>query len=149
MVSNYPDPDPKNITFLLFDEAQDTYWDECLWNNFFKSVRDSSYRVILFCSYGSPSARPLDHKIGTPMVMHPDSRISLWPNEKDGIGLLLNQSEFNEVVEHFSEPLHLDPIFQYQVFRWTAGHAGVTVDMLDIISQQASDFSKDFSSLLF
>lgn len=48
-------PRPSVITFLLFDEGQDSYQDELLWNKFLKGVHDrfyNNYRVILFCSYG-------------------------------------------------------------------------------------------------
>jgi len=101
-VTNYPDPDKNHTTFLLFDEAQDTYWDEWLWNSFFKSAPDLGYRVILFCSYGS---RPVNHEIGIPLSMPPNTRISLWPKDGEGIGLLLDQLEFDEVVERFPNPV--------------------------------------------
>ena len=61
----YPDQDVP--TFLLFDEGQATYEDEHLWNTFFKHVHEGlfSYHTILFCSYESASASPLNYKRGT------------------------------------------------------------------------------------
>jgi hypothetical protein len=46
--------------------------------------------------------------------------------------------EFDEVVERFPKPVCLDPTLQDMLFSWTAGHAGATADVLDIITQKAS-----------
>ena len=46
----------QSITFLLFDEGQDSYSDTLFWNAFIKEVGNAIYpyyRVILFCSYGT------------------------------------------------------------------------------------------------
>ena len=81
-----------NLAFILFDDGQDTYDDLLLWNSFIKEVCEGlypQYRVILFCSYGSPSSRPLEYKIGTSPTLAEAARISLWPGQSP-IGLLLN-----------------------------------------------------------
>ena len=53
-------PRRHGLAYLLFDEGQNSYQDCFLWNEFFKAVGDGGYdcyRVILFCSCGSPSSR--------------------------------------------------------------------------------------------
>jgi hypothetical protein len=130
----------RGLVFLLFDEAQDSYRDELLWNDFFKGVADGNYptyRVILFCSYGSPSSRPVDYHIGTPLVLSDAARISLWPTE-GSIGILLDRSEFDEVVLLFERPLNLHADLQNSIFHWTAGHVGAVVELLRVISNQVS-----------
>jgi hypothetical protein len=74
----------------------------------------------------------------------PNVRISLWPEDGESLGLLLNRSEFDEVVECFPEPVCLDFTLQDMLFSWTAGHAGATADVLDIITQKASHFRGGF-----
>jgi hypothetical protein len=133
-------PRDNGLVFLLFDEAQDSYGDELLWNYFFKGVADGDYphyRVILFCSYGSPSSRPVDYHIGTPLVMRDTARISLWPT-KGSIGILLDHSEFDEVVSRFERPLNLHSDLRDSIFNWTVGHVGAVVELLRLISNQVS-----------
>jgi hypothetical protein len=122
------------VTYLLFDDAQDTYDDMFLWNNFFKPIESSNYRAILFCSYGNPTGRPVDYPKGTPPILRPQARISLFPTET-ACGLLLSQSEFDEVVQHF--PLVLVPELQTLLFFWSAGHVGAAIELLHLISTQA------------
>ena len=132
-------PRHSGLVFLLFDEAQDTYEDDHLWNSFFKEVGGvyHHYRVILFCSYGSPSPRPVAYRIGTQLVLRDAARISLWPGEKS-TGILLKRSEFDEVVSRFERPLNLHPDLLDLVFDWTVGHAGAVVELLRVISYQVS-----------
>ena len=131
-------PNPSNITYLLFDNGQATYWDKYLWETFFKSVAGyDKYKVILFCSYGSAGVRPLDYDIGTPMDLSPRARVSLVPSgeqadEFGSIGLLFTRGEFDEVIERERE-LALDQDLQDQIFRWTGGHAGAVSDVLRTI----------------
>ncbi|KIL59210.1 hypothetical protein M378DRAFT_180929 [Amanita muscaria Koide BX008] len=131
-------PRQDGITFLLFDEGQDTYEDHLLWNAFFKGVGDglhSHYCVILFCSYCNPSPRPVSYRIGTPVVLRDAARISLWPRE-GSIGILLTRSEFDEVVSRFHRPLRLHPDLLDMIFDWTVGHVGAVVELLRVISYQ-------------
>lgn len=137
----YPRSD--GVAFLLFDEGQDSYDDHLLWNGFLKGVGDGfyhRYRVILFCSYGSPSSRPVPHDIGKPLELRDAARISLWPREqlKGSIGILLKRSEFDEVVSRFERRLNLHPDLLDLIFDWTVGHAGAVIEMLRMISYQAS-----------
>ena len=128
------------LAFLLFDEGQDSYEDHILWNKFFKGVSDGHYdcyRVILFCSYGSPMSRPVHHRIGQPLDLRDAARISLWPRE-GSIGILLKRSEFDEVVSLFHRPLNLHPDLLDLIFDWTVGHAGAVIEILTVISYQVS-----------
>ena len=149
-------PRQDGLAYLLFDEGQDLYEDDMLWNRFFKEVvgsNHSCYRIILFCSYGSPSSQPVPYRRGTPLVLRQVARISLWPQQGldglDGsIGILLNRSEFDEVVSRFERSLvHLHQDLLDLIFGWTVGHAGAVVEMLRVISYQVSLCSKSHVSL--
>ncbi|KIL58928.1 hypothetical protein M378DRAFT_111568 [Amanita muscaria Koide BX008] len=128
-------PRPNTITFLLFDEGQDSYSDDILWNAFFKEVSYAGsyrqYRVVLFCSYGSPSSRLRSYHIGA----RDDARISLRPRE-GSIGILLKRSEFDEVVSLYERKLNLNPDLLDLIFDWTVGHVGAVIKMLHVISYQ-------------
>jgi len=77
--------------YLLFDEAQDSYWDYDLWNEYLKTIQGSgsNAHVILFCSYGSPALMPNVYNGGTPLSIEPDARVSLQPSGPNDVGLLL------------------------------------------------------------
>ena len=138
-------PHPSSLTFLLFDEAQESYTDPLLWNSFLKGVGDGAYdkyRVILFCSYGSPGSCPFLYRLGTPLVLSSDARISLLPG-KQKIGLLLNWKEFTQVVSRFEHNVNLDDDLHDMIFDWTAGHVGAVVKLLDIMAYQVSLLSRD------
>ncbi|KAF8222780.1 hypothetical protein L208DRAFT_1412870, partial [Tricholoma matsutake] len=140
-------PRPDGLAFLLFDEGQDSYDDHLFWNGFLKGVGDGFYpwyHVILFCSYGSPSSHPVPHDIGTPLALCDAARISLWPQEglEELIGILFKCSEFDEVVSQFEHRLSLHPDLLDLIFDWTVGHAGAVVEILRMISYQASLPSK-------
>jgi hypothetical protein len=150
LIKRLKDVDPlfprrNGLAFLLFDEGQNTYEDDILWNIFFKGVSDgryNRYRVILFCRYGSPSSRPVLYHIGTRLVLRDAARISLWPR-KGSIGILLKRSEFDEVVSRFKRPLNLHPDLLDLIFDWTVGHAGAVIEMLCVISYQVSPPSEN------
>jgi hypothetical protein len=139
---------------LLFDEAQATYEDHHLWNTFFKRVHDGLlyYHAILFCSYGSPSANPLDYARGTPPLLRSAARVSLW-HEQHSIGLLLNRIEFNEVVAGYAKrperKLLLDPELQDHFYVLTGGHVGAVVELLHLVSYQVSLDSFEMYNLDF
>jgi len=129
------------MTYILFDNGQTTYSDECLWEEFFKettSPSNTKYRVIIFCSYGSAGIRPLEYNIGTPLDLDPRARVSLVPNSQQNdefgpIGLLYTREEFNEVLGLTCEH-ELGTDLQDLIFSWTGGHPGVVADVLRTIS---------------
>ncbi|TDL19517.1 hypothetical protein BD410DRAFT_752188 [Rickenella mellea] len=143
LIPGYPFPIPQK-TFILFDNAHQTYWDSDLWEYFFKDwvLPGASYRVVLFCGYGSPSKQPVLYSGGTPPVLGPSSRISLWhrnehgnEDDNEGFGLLLSRPEFDEYLANFTE-FPLDPAFQDLVYEWTTGHAGAVEGIWHIVKNQ-------------
>ena len=143
----------QSITFVLFDEGQDTYSDFLFWNAFIKEVGNGVYpyyRVILFCSYGSPSSQPLEYDIGSPPGLRAAARISLRPVEGVSPGILLQWSEFLEVVSRSERPLTIHPDLLNLIFIWTVGHVGAVVELLRLISYLVSCLvSPNCTSLLF
>ena len=149
-IKTYPPTGPHNH-YLLFDNAQDTYWDGFLWENFFKDIvqHGSGPCAILFCSYGSPSVRPVEHNNGTPLVLHDSARISLSPDcidtsdsEFPPIGLLFSRAEFEEAMDRFKGPdrscIRMDQELRQMLFEWTMGHAGAVGDLLYKLSRVVS-----------
>lgn len=142
-------PRPSAITFLLFDDGQDSYQDDLLWGIFLKRVHDrfhNNYRVVLFCSHGSPSPRPVFHEAGTSLCLSVEARVVLWPTEIS-IGLLLTRLEFDEVVARYERKLNLHPIVLQRIFDWPAGHVGAVVQLLHVLAHQVSLLLKGHWSL--
>ena len=97
------------------------------------------YRVIMFCSYGSPSSRIVSYDIGSPPILRKTSRISLWPVAgKSPIGILLPRFEFMEVASKAEGKLNLHPDLLDLIFIWTVGHVGAVVELLRILSVNLS-----------
>ncbi|KAK2459536.1 hypothetical protein APHAL10511_008442 [Amanita phalloides] len=144
-------PSPLVPTYLLFDEAQDTYHDVNLWNNFFKRVHDgafNNYYIVLFCSYGSPSPQPVMYdRGGTPLALNPAARVSLW-HAANPVGLLLSQTEFEEVAAKYKPSLKLHPGLLDYLFHLTAGHVGAVVSLLAIVAYQVRSSESTTLSLL-
>ncbi|KAF8638655.1 hypothetical protein AX17_002036 [Amanita inopinata Kibby_2008] len=135
------DPEyPRNqISFLLLDDGQDTYWDDLLWNGFLKDVyaQGTKYRVVAFCSYGSSASEAFEPPRGTPPVLHQAARFSLWQDSGSMGGLLLRPNEFKEVVTRF-DPLcrKLDQGLQDHIYAWSGGHVGATTELLCFILEK-------------
>ena len=125
-------------TYILFDNAQDTYWDTELWEDFFKDhqQRRNGYRIILFCSYGSASKRIFDYNHRT-IVVRPKARVSLRRTTVDSdyepVGLLLSREEFDDVVDRSAVVL-LAPDLQDFIFDSTNGHVGAVMGILEALS---------------
>jgi hypothetical protein len=146
-IKTYPSAS-SNKLYFLFDNAQDTYWDGHLWEYFFKDTvqHGSGPLAVLFCSYGSPSNRPVEYEEGVPPILPPSSRISLTPYY-DGsgfppIGLLFSREEFEEAVDRFrgadNKCICVDQTLRQMLFEWTMGHAGAVGDLLTKLSQTVS-----------
>ncbi|TDL20270.1 hypothetical protein BD410DRAFT_375058 [Rickenella mellea] len=130
----YPNRPWDDPAFILFDEAQDTYVDGMLWNILFKDIQSYPYYVVLFCSYGSPSDRVVDHRIGTPLDLDDESRVSLLPTHCSP-GLLLTEAEYVEVVDRFYPSMNLARDLRETIFLWTAGYVGAVRGVLEMISR--------------
>jgi energy-coupling factor transporter ATP-binding protein EcfA2 len=132
-------------TFILFDNGQDTYWDEQLWEIFLKDhqQRPNGFRIILFSTYGSPTKRPVSYPQGIPPIVPPRARISLRRQNHSSIGepvgLLLTREEFDDVVQR-ADKVILDPYFQDFIFESTDGHVGAVICILEALSFQVSGF---------
>ena len=124
----------EQITFLLLDDAQDSYSDFDLWNIFLKSVQGAytNYRAVLFCSYGSHSGGSALAR-GTPPVLRRAACFDLW-NTFNSPGLLLSRQELDDVVKRY-DPLcaKFSESLRDRIYTWTAGHAGAVTDLLSFI----------------
>lgn len=142
-----PPSDPQN-TYLLFDNAQDTYWDSDLWEYYFKDKvqRGSGPFAILFCSYGSPTYRPVLYARGAPLVIEACARMSLQPAicthpRHSPVGLLFSREEFNEAIDRYKGPdrdaVRMDEELRELLFVWTMGHPGAVADLLFMLAHEA------------
>jgi hypothetical protein len=121
---------------FIFDEAQTSYTDGALWNDFFKCMHDyPNRRAIAFVSFGSASSIILIK--GTPIFIADEARITMLPTAHDDlppVGLFFNQAEFDELVKQYPSPeYHFDPSFLQTVFRITRGHVGAMRDVINIV----------------
>ncbi len=128
----------QNETVFIFDEAQLSYGDTDLWNNFFKSIHEyPRCRAIVFASYGSPTSRI---KIrGTPIIIPQWKRVTLHAilheDNLPAAGLLFTRMEFNDLfsVMYPSPEYVFDTSFFNGLFDLTEGHVGAIVDLMGII----------------
>ena len=141
-------PNPRLTTYVFFDDAQDTYSDNDLWNNFFKDVESTNFRVVLFCSYGSPASRVVDviHPKGTPTKLRNAARMSLRPSD-DNPGLLLSHEEYKKVLDLWKPRVYLDSELQELIYGWTEGHVGAVSGILHSISNKARHISSLLNNL--
>lgn len=128
----------ENKSVIIFDEAQVSYGDADLWNNFFKSIHEYPFcRVIIFASYGSPT---IQIKIrGTPIIIPDKQKVTLRAiRHNDNLpaaGLLFTRTEFNDLVSvMYSPPEYVfDISFFDNLFNLTEGHIGAITDFIRII----------------
>lgn len=128
----------QNKTVFIFDEAQVSYGDSDLWNNFFKSIHEyPRCRAIIFASYGSPTA-PITIR-GTSILIHDVRRVTLRAIQHDDnlpvAGVLFTRKEFNDLVAvMYPSPEYVfDASFFDSLFNLTEGHVGAIVDFMQII----------------
>ena len=131
--------DEKKPTVFIFDEAQVSYDDTVLWNNFFKSIHEYPLvRAILFASYGSPTTC-ITLRDTIAMIIPDRQRITLRAiRQEDGLpaaGLLFTRMEFNDLVSvmYPSSEYAFDISFFDNLFDITEGHVGAIVDFMRII----------------
>ena len=129
--------DYRNETVFIFDEAQTTYNDTNLWNDFFKSINYyPQFRVILFSSYGSPTTRYVT-AIGTPIIIPDRQRVSLrhiqHGDNLPAVGLFFTRTEFDKLVSMLYPESSFDPSFFNTLFDITSGHVGAIIDFMKII----------------
>jgi hypothetical protein len=130
---------PRLTTYVFFDDAQETYEDNDLWNTFLKDVEATNFRVVLFCNYGSPTNQVVTHPKGTPTRLRHAARVSLRPSDDGAPGLLLSPEEYEDVICHYHEA-SIEFELRDLIFGWTAGHVGAVTDILHAISNKARSF---------
>ncbi len=126
-------------TYFTFDEAQVSYEDASLWNEFFKnlSIYNNQF-AIAFASYGSPTSHLTIR--GTPIYVNDSQRVTLRPIDSgdgfDAVGLLFPRMEFDDLVsKRFSSSEYFfDKSFFDGVFLLTGGHVGAIYDFVVIIA---------------
>ncbi|KAG8810124.1 hypothetical protein FRC17_003081 [Serendipita sp. 399] len=133
--------DPSGPNTIIIDEGQLTYWDTSFWNSFLKMITpESTNRVILFASYGSPHNRV--SVFGTTAFVPDVNRVSLRPiDHGDNVaqaGLLLLPDEFHDLVERRCPKRHFKEDFIDYIYGFTAGHVGATRDLLTIVLEHDS-----------
>ncbi|KAE8378205.1 hypothetical protein BDV26DRAFT_261958 [Aspergillus bertholletiae] len=137
----YPDLSPSNLpdkdVVMILDEAQGSYDDPDFWNDIIKSISDNplkyKLRIILFCSFGSPSTGVEKSNRYTPVNIPRRQRITLTPQsdeESPQIGLFYTESEFNDVLSRIVRHefpnlvVNIDDEAKRYVFSFTNGHPG-------------------------
>jgi hypothetical protein len=134
--------------YLLFDEGQDTYDDSALWNGFFKSITESSsYRIVVFCSFGSPSAQT-NIKSGMPDKVHDRQRLQLLPTKDFPYGLFLTRAEFDDMITLSGILIKLADEVCDSIFAWTRGHVGSVEYFLSSIRHKVRSYNREVTCLL-
>jgi hypothetical protein len=114
--------------YFLFDEGQTTYWDTTLWVAFkdnIQSLQNLTY-VILFCRYGNDGE--FDPQMPMPLALT-KARVTLnrvHGDESKPFGLLLDKSEFCDVIERSSKLRLMDDLCDF-IYCFTRGHVGATL----------------------
>ena len=137
--------------WLLFDDAQDTYWDIELWAGLFKEVmghgEHSKVRIVCFASYGSPTHWNNFHRHGTPQMVPPESCMGLFPTESVNHALLFTDEEFDGFMERRDERVKsgnasgipmLDDALKSHIFTSSNGHIGAITGLLHLAATAAA-----------
>jgi hypothetical protein len=118
---------------ILFDEAQDSYWDRSLWVDFLKSLEPGNGPiVILFASYGSDSSIPVDSRSSVetriPLNLDSDQRIGLSRSPWTGLGLLMDDEECKDLIKRKLKISPEKPVFDSRLREYlitiSGGHFG-------------------------
>jgi len=154
--------------YLLFDEAQESYWDTTLWSVFLKGIDPFIAAecpcVISFASYGSPGrGNPGFYKqkyFMIPMTFGPRQLISMRAEEpfneeamdcddEDVLGLLLDAEEATNVMKKYmnatgSPPLSKD--LMDELFLISNGHVGCLTALMGVLGQAAVSVLRSLQS---
>jgi hypothetical protein len=131
----------ENRTVFIFDEAQVTYDDSNLWNDFFKNITQYSHcRAIVFTSYGIPTTKIYIRPF-IPMIIPDHQRVTLRPiqhtimDELPAAGLFFTRKEFDNLVsaKYPSPQYWFDTSFFDTLFDITEGHVGATIDFIQVV----------------
>jgi hypothetical protein len=129
---------PEKKTVFIFDDAQMSYRDRELWNDFFKTMHGyGNRRAIAFTSYGSPTSRvfeqgtPLEWAYGQTVILRPLHHSDRLPP----VGLLFSREEFDDLISRHYPNLefYFDSSFFDSVFSLTGGHVGAVLGFMTAI----------------
>jgi hypothetical protein len=134
---------------LIIDEAQESYKCISLWNDLIKGLSPrSGPLIVLFSSYGSPSAKPLGRiSTPTPIKFSLAQRVSLRRSDQNAnLALLFSPTEFSDVVvrvcksySQHGQALLLSPELIDYIWELTNGHpAGVRAVLDELALSKAS-----------
>ncbi|RAH48842.1 uncharacterized protein BO95DRAFT_511987 [Aspergillus brunneoviolaceus CBS 621.78] len=132
--------------YILVDEAHESCWDRQLWSALFKSCGPGdAVKIVLFARYGTAADDNHQPFKTTPMMTFlPHQQISLRPDEAidpewKPIGLLLEESEANDILPHFlptvipdSEQILTDGS-KHGLFLTSGGHAGLFTSLIHVL----------------
>lgn len=140
-----------NKAYLLFDEAQESYWDQKLCMVFFNSTHPLPYCpfVVLFTSYGSPGRGNMgfDQKkyVKTPMTFDAEQIVPMRPVEfkysrATSIGLLLEEKEAFDLMERYTSifnyhRLHPSADLRRELLWISDGHIGCLTGLLIVLGR--------------
>ena len=75
----------------------------------------------------------------SPIIIPPRSRVTLRPGAYVGLnpaGLLLSEYEYNGMCENFRPAIHIEDELRHAIYDVTAGHAGASSDLFQLISRE-------------
>ncbi|PYI27682.1 hypothetical protein BP00DRAFT_352884 [Aspergillus indologenus CBS 114.80] len=139
-------------SFILLDEAQESYWDTDLWVQLFKSIEKTvSVHFVLFTSYGSgmihggggqnlPTQTPMNFQLYQQISLRPEEGIYHHSGRKE-VGLLLNEDEAYQVLDqcvpsNISNGADiLTKELKRGLYLASGGHAGLLVSLVDALEQ--------------
>lgn len=142
---------PTTKAYLLFDEAQESYWDGTMWASLFKTMIpffDDCPKIILFASYGFPGRgnagfdpakffkTPVE--FGPSQVIAMRSEDSLDDDEKlDKIGILLNEAEASDMMDRCGHTggFLLAPDLRERFYHISGGHAGCLAALIGVLGR--------------
>ena len=139
--------------WLLFDDAQDTYWDVELWNGLFKEVMSNGFRsnvrIVCFALCGSPSHWNNPNRHGTPERISAAACMGLFPTQSVKDALLFTRAEFDGFMEQCDELVRqgvwdasgwpmLDDHLKHYIFTTSNGHIGAIVGLLNLAAVAAA-----------
>ncbi|RAH75635.1 uncharacterized protein BO66DRAFT_445672 [Aspergillus aculeatinus CBS 121060] len=138
--------------FILFDEAQESYWDTDLWAQLFKSIEKTvSVHFVLFTCYGAgmthggggqtlPTPTPINFQLHQQVSLRPEEGIYHHPGRKQ-VGLLLSENEAYNVLDQYV-PSNisngadiLTEGLKRGLYLASGGHAGLLVSLVDALEQ--------------
>ncbi|KAK7683072.1 hypothetical protein QCA50_013745 [Cerrena zonata] len=125
-------------TWVLMDEAQETYWDVELWTDF-RNPRGQQVYFVLFAAYGTTWSE--DTHLSDPMYIAEDSRVSLEPTKLVDHCLRFTRQEFEEFIINRQAAASF-PEIDSDLRSWMYDLSGGHVGSLDVIARLIEEVSK-------